>query len=128
MSLTEQQRNDIKWMRETNFREGVERHYASPPDTWRVQKAHDQDWRIVDVTGVHVSYVWSYPTRKAALADIDPANKYSTPRRMWTARSEWYEGRSNDPRSRALEPWEEVIVADVLQQIARRQEAANDPA
>lgn len=114
VTLTAQQREDIRSMQVENFRQGVEHHYANHPSTWRVRKAFDGDWRIVNADGVHVSYVWSFPTKKAALADIDPDNRFSVSLRMWNARTEWYEGRSKDPRSRKLEPWESEIVAQVL--------------
>lgn len=93
------------------FAEGVRRCLSNPPDTWRVRKAADRVWQIVDAEGGDRG--GRYATKRLALAALASGR----PQRKWRDRVDWYLGQSSDPRTRELAADERAIVSQVVSEL-----------
>lgn len=92
-----------------SFRRSVTAHYTDNPGTWVVAKVSARNWIV---RPIHDSYaIDHFTTLKAARESL--ANRNAGYQRIWWSHDRWYLGVDDDPRSRALQPWEQEIIAEV---------------
>lgn len=91
------------------FRRSVTLHYTDNPGTWVVDKIAARTWVLRPAHDVYP--IDRFTTRKAAQTAL--GDRRSTCQHLWWSHDRWYLGVDDDPRSRALEPWEKDIVAQV---------------
>ncbi|GAB36326.1 hypothetical protein [Gordonia otitidis] len=91
------------------FRRSVTAHYTDNPGTWVIAKMSARAWIV---RPIHDSYaIDHFTTLKAARESL--SNPKAGSQRIWWSHERWYLGVDDDPRSRALQPWEQEIIAEV---------------
>lgn len=101
------------------FEDAVRAHFANPPATWHVQPAPDCSWSVVDVHGAPVE-------RCSTQADAEQARHSGPAAARWYCRTDWYLGY--DATGRALSALERLIVAEVVEAVARAEAAVRQAA
>lgn len=91
------------------FEDAAIAHFANAPDTWQVHLVGRRQYAVLDAHGMAIEM---YPSRaQACLA------RHSGPAATsWYRRTDWYLGY--DLRSRPLTGAEQVIIADITDQLA----------
>lgn len=98
-------------MTHDRFAQVVRHHFTHPPQTWTVCRRAPRRWAVIDGDGTTVE---STTTRAAA----QDACRHGVYVMLWHDRTDWYLGRSTDPRNRALSVAELRTVADILTDLA----------
>lgn len=78
-------------------------HFANPPATWTVHKVDARTWQVRALDGTVIDRC---TTKTAAEQSRLSGNSV----RLWQERTDWYLGRSTNPRDRPLTPEERGII------------------
>ncbi|ODQ95562.1 hypothetical protein [Mycolicibacterium holsaticum] len=89
------------------FADSVRYHFAHPPADWTIRRIDSRRWAVINTAGDTID---THPTRSAA-EHAAAAGPYV---RIWSDRTAWYLGTTNDPRNRTLTPEELRTIATVL--------------
>ncbi|WP_088295430.1 hypothetical protein [Mycobacterium avium] len=85
------------------FEAAAREHLANPPASWVVHRVGPRNWQIRTRDGAVVDRC----TTKTAAEQSRHGGTYV---RLWQERTDWYLGRSTNPRDRPLTPEERAIV------------------
>lgn len=85
------------------FERAARWHFANPPATWTVHKVDTRTWQVRTADGTVIDRC----TTKAAAEQSSQSGSYV---RLWQERTDWYLGRSTNPRDRPLTAEERAII------------------
>jgi hypothetical protein len=87
----------------SSFETAAREHLANPPATWTVHRVAPRNWQVRTRHGAVVDRC----TTKTAAEQSRQSGSYV---RLWQERTDWYFGRSTNPRDRALTAEERAII------------------
>lgn len=85
------------------FEQAARRHFANPPATWTVHRVAPRNWQVRTRGGA----VIDRSTTKVAAEQSCQDGPYV---KLWQERTDWYFGRSKNPRDRPLTTEERAII------------------
>jgi hypothetical protein len=89
------------------FEAAVREHLANPPATWTVHRAAPRTWQVRTRSGTVIDRC----TTKAA---AEESRQHGNSVRLWQERTDWYLGRSTNPRDRPLTDDERAIIDRIM--------------
>jgi hypothetical protein len=85
------------------FEAAAREHLANPPTSWTVHRVAARNWQVRTRDGAVIDRC---PTKAAA----EQSRQCGTYVRLWQERTDWYLGRSKNPRDRPLTAGERAII------------------
>lgn len=89
------------------FRAAAREHLANPPATWTVHRVAARAWQVRTRDGAVVD-------RCATKTAAEKSRQDGPYVRLWQERTDWYLGRSTNPRDRPLTAEERAVVDQIL--------------
>lgn len=89
------------------FEDAAREHLANPPATWTVHRVAARTWQVRTRDGAIVD-------RCASKAAAVQSRQDGTHVRLWQERTDWYLGRSTNPRDRPLTADERAVIDEIL--------------
>lgn len=89
------------------FEDAAREHLANPPATWTVHRVATRTWQVRTRDGAVVD-------RCATKAAAEQSRQDGTYVRLWQERTDWYLGRSTNPRDRPLTADERAVIDKIL--------------
>lgn len=89
------------------FEAAAREHLANPPATWTVHRVAARTWQVRTRDGAVID-------RCATKAAAEQSRQDGTYVRLWQERTDWYLGRSTNPRDRSLTADERAVIDQIL--------------